>query len=114
MSYFNHAFQKLFVGTSGFYTGVGAKTTDLGKGDFTFVNPNTWLVADVDGPTTEKCPLVLVAGSIHSNDKIGPFHGGYAETVKSKTINPKYISRFYRVDPCDPQNAQVTVGLNAW
>ena len=113
MSYFNHAFQKLFVGTSGFYTGVGAKTTDLGKGDFTFVNPNTWLVADVDGPTTEKCPLVLVAGSIHSNDKIGPFHGGYAETVKSKTINPKYISRFYRVDPCDPQNAQVTVGLNA-
>jgi hypothetical protein len=27
-------------------------------------------------------------------------------------INPKYVSRFYRVDPCDPQAAQITVGAN--
>jgi len=114
MAYFNHAFNKVFVGTSGFYTGVGAKTTDLAKGDFTFVNPETWLVADVDGPTDEKCPLVLVAGSIYQNDKIGPFHGGYKETDKSKIINPKYISRFYRVDPCTPQNQTISIGTTPW
>jgi hypothetical protein len=114
MAYFNHAFNKVFVGTSGFYTGVGAKTTDLAKGDFTFVNPETWLVADVDGPTTEKCPLVLVAGAIYQNDKIGPFHGGYKETEKSKIINPKYVTRFYRVDPCTPQNQTLSVGVTPW
>lgn len=112
MAYFNHAFQKTFVGTSGFYTGVGAPTTALTTGDYTFVDPTSWTVVDVDGATTVKCPLVLVSGSIHPNDKIGPYHGGYAETVKSKTINPKYVSAFYRVDPCDPQQAQLTVGLN--
>lgn len=117
MSYFNHAFSKTFVATDGFYKTAGAYYNGI-NGDigntfkFTFVDPNTWVVPDVDGATTVACPLVLVSSSIHPNDKIGPFHGGYSETVKSKTINPKYITRFYRVDPCDPQNAQITVGLN--
>jgi hypothetical protein len=116
MSYFNHAFTKTFVATDGFYKTAGAYYSGLNGNigevfRFTFVDQN-WLVPDVDGATIVACPLTLVSSSIHPNDKIGPFHGGYSETVKSKTINPKYISRFYRVDPCDPQNAQVTVGLN--
>ena len=111
MAYFNHAFNKVFVGTSGFYTGVGAPITALAKGDFTFVDPESWVVVDVDGATTVKCPLVLAAGSIYQNDKIGPFHGGYKETVKSKIINPKYVTSFYRVDPCPLQQATVSVGL---
>ncbi|NDC94814.1 hypothetical protein EB118_05820 [bacterium] len=117
MSYFNHAFQKTFVATDGFYKTAGAYYNGINGNigtdfKFTFVDPNTWLVPDVDGATTVACPLVLVSSSIHPNDKIGPFHGGYSETVKSKTINPKYISRFYRVDPCVPQQAQITIGLN--
>jgi len=115
MSYFNHAFQKAFVGTDGFTAlggGVlGTAGNILSTGQFAFVDPKTWTVK----PTTfsgEACPLVLAAGSLYQNDKIGPFHGGYQESNKSKTINPKYISRFYRVDSCDPQNAQVTVGVN--
>ena len=111
MAYFNHAFNKVFVGTSGFYTGVGAPITALAKGDFTFVDPESWDVVDVDGATTVKCPLVLAAGSIYQNDKIGPFHGGYKETAKSKIINPKYVTSFYRVDPCPLQQATVSVGL---
>ena len=110
MAYFNHAFNKVFVGTSGFYTGVGAPITALTKGDFTFVDPESWVVVDVDGATTVKCPLVLAAGSIYQNDKIGPFHGGYKETAKSKIINPKYVTSFYRVDPCPLQQATVSVG----
>jgi len=115
MSYFNHAFQKAFVGTEGFTAlggGVlGTAGNILATGQFAFVDPNTWTVR----PTTfsgEACPLVLAAGSLYQNDKIGKFHGGYQESNKSKTINPKYISRFYRVDSCNPQNAQVTVGVN--
>jgi hypothetical protein len=112
MAYFNHAFQKLFVGTDGFQTAAGNSTTDIGFGQFTFVNPKTWTTPDLIPATTVKCPLVLVSGSIHPNDKIGKYHGGYAETVKSKTINPKYVSAFYRVDDCPAQQAQVSVGAN--
>jgi hypothetical protein len=112
MAYFNHAFQKMFVGTDGFQTAPGESTTSLGLGEFTFVDPKTWLTPDLIPATTVKCPLVLVSGSIHPNDKIGPYHGGYSETVKSKTINPKYVSSFYRVDDCPAQQAQLTVGAN--
>jgi len=100
----------MFVGTNGFQTAPGASTTSLSLGEYTFVDPKTWVTPDLIPATTVKCPLVLVSGSIHPNDKIGPYHGGYSETVKSKTINPKYVSAFYRVDPCDAQQAQVTVG----
>jgi hypothetical protein len=113
MSYFNHAFQKAFLGTGGFISTVDTTSHALTKGQFAFVDPKTWKVpTDVDDASALKCPLVLVAGSLYQNDKIGPFHGGYKESSKSKLINPKYVTRFYRVDPCTPQNAQITIGLN--
>lgn len=115
MAYFNHAFQKAFVGTAGFTAldgGVlGSPDNVLTTGQFAFVDPKTWVVQATTPPTTG-CPLVLAAGSLYQNDKIGPFHGGYQESNKSKVINPKYVSRFYRVDNCPPQNAQITVGVN--
>jgi len=110
MAYFNHAFNKTFVGTAGFVQG-GEATNELTLGQFGFYNPKTWQQYDDEAPNN-CCPLVLVAGSIHPNDKIGPFHGGYSESVKSKTINPKYVHRFYKVLPCLPQQAQITVGAN--
>jgi hypothetical protein len=114
MSYFNHAFNKTFVGTNGFVSSAGTKTSQLGIGQFALVDPKTWEVpSDVDTGSALKCPLVLVAGSIHSNDKIGPFAGGYSESVKSKTINPKYVSAFYKVNPCPLQQMQISVGSNS-
>jgi len=109
MAYFNHAFQKTFVGTNGFVTG-GQGTQDLGIGEFGFYNPKTW--EQFTSAPSGCCPAVLVSGSIHPNDKIGKYHGGYSESVKSKTINPKYVHRFYKVNPCLPQQAQITVGAN--
>jgi hypothetical protein len=109
MSYFNHAFNKTFVGTAGFLT-TGEATNELTLGQFGFYDPKTW--KQFTGAPAGCCPAVLVAGSIHPNDKIGKFHGGYAESVKSKTINPKYVHRFYKVLPCTPQQAQITVGAN--
>jgi hypothetical protein len=121
MAYFNHAFRKTFIGTEGFnpnnLTGkLGTPGNILEGGQFAFVNAKTWnLVPNGSGPALfaagpSCCPLVLVAGSIYQNDKIGPFHGGYKESNKSKEINPKYVSRFYRVDPCLPQNNIIHIG----
>jgi hypothetical protein len=100
---------------SGFFSSMSQPT-----GGFTFVDPNTLQTPIIDNATIAshglKCPLVLASGSVHGQwtagkDKVGPFHGGYSESIKSKTINPKYVSNFYRVDSCPAQQAQVTVGL---
>ena len=65
--------------------------------------------------TPSDCCNVYLAGSaIYDNDKIGPLAGGYQETNKSKLINPKYVSRFYSVAPCSPQNNVIHVGSTYW
>jgi len=113
MSYFNHAFQKTFVGTNGFTDlslgKLGTPGNILEGGYFAFVNAKTWQLQQTNG-NYPSCNLVLAAGSIYQHDKIGPFAGGYKESNKSKEINPKYVSQFYRVDPCDPSNAVLNIG----
>lgn len=123
MAYFNHAFQKTFVGvnaanpgTQGF-TGLnggvlGTTGNILATGQYAFVNPKTWTVyptASGSAPTG-CCPVILAAGSLYQNDKIGPFAGGYKESNKSKEINPKYVSRFYFSPACSAQNNVIHVG----
>jgi hypothetical protein len=121
MAYFNHAFQKVFVGTTlngggGFVNTLSGKLgtpgNTLSGGEFAFVDAKTWTLQTTAPEGC--CPLVLAAGSIYQRDKIGPFHGGYLETNKSKVINPKYVSKFYRVDPCLPQNEVVHLGNTAY
>lgn len=122
MSYFNHAFRKTFVGTVGGFnpnelTGkLGTPGNTLPGGTFAFVNARTWdiLPTTYDSETMGCCNLVLAAGSLYQFDKIGPFHGGYRESNKSKEINPKYVNRFYRVDPCLPQNNVIHIGNTAY
>lgn len=131
MAYFNHAFNKVFLGTGttraagqasptnphstgGFITTADTTSetiSTLGPGYFAFVDPDNYQVQTLsDLATRPCCPLVLVSSSILSKDKIGPYHGGYLETNKSKKINPKYIHRVYRVNPCVPKQAVVSVG----
>ena len=111
MAYFNHAFQKAFVGTQGFTDLAGGQLGTPGNilatGDFAFVDPKTWDL--VSAAPTGCCPLILASGSLYSKDKIGS-HGGYQESNKSKVINPKYINRFYRVDPNQAQQNVINIG----
>jgi hypothetical protein len=87
------------------YTGVGQ------NGYFAFVDPTSWTTINPTvTPATTCCPLYLVSTSVLTNDKIGPFHGGYRETNKSKLINPKYIQNAYKVTSCVPKQAVVSVG----
>ena len=64
----------------------------------------------VPSTASECCPLYLAGSAIYCKDKISPFLGGYQETNKSKVVNPRYVSRFYDVDPCTPSNNVVHVG----
>ena len=143
MSYFNHAFQKAFLATGvtktsfavtnadgttistdtdgGYVTTVGVPTYGLNQlkadaasttanGYVGIFNPKTNLTI-----TPSDCCNVYLAGSaIYANDKIGPLAGGYQETNKSKMINPKYVSRYYSVAPCAPQNNVIHVGATYW
>ncbi|MEX0596169.1 MAG: hypothetical protein WD512_06675, partial [Candidatus Paceibacterota bacterium] len=70
-------------------------------------NPKTHV--SVINPT-ECCSLYVAGSAIQANDKIGPFHGGYTETNKSKVINPKYVSRLYYQKACEGSNEVVHVG----
>ena len=132
MAYFNHAFSKRFLGTGatrtalstgapitalnpastgGMITTVGTTTATLSTltpGYFGFFDPKTY--ACVGTVASVCCPLLLASSALQSNDKIGPFHGGYKETNKSKVVNPKYIQAAYRVDDCVPKQAIVSVG----
>jgi len=62
----------------------------------------------------DKTPFYLVQGSYYKtsgySDKIGS-HGGYQESVKSKMINPKYISRILWVQSKLPVQQVVQIPL---
>lgn len=133
--YFNHAYQKTLINTgagsvtlpanlANFYTTAGTSidvppgrvavlaslnTTSIGgPAANTIINTS----AAFGTTTLQQLPMIYLAqGSINTVDKLGPFAGGYKESVKTKGINPKYVNRFFRVDPSCPQAEVRTVCL---
>jgi hypothetical protein len=96
---------------SGFIVGAGTATSALTYGQLALVSATTnTSLALSSGTSYTGSPLVYLAqGSYHSVDKIGPYHGGYKETVKSKGINPKYVSAFYVTQPTSPVNEVMNI-----
>ena len=100
-------------------------TSALKAGELGIYNQNfSWIDYTA---AADKTPFYIVQGSYYKtsgySDKIGS-HGGYQESVKSKMINPKYISRIFWVQAKAPQQQVVqifstptasglNVGLNA-
>jgi len=137
--YFNHAYQKTLIntgsgsnpgGVANFFTTAGAATTAITAGRVAVVASltvpsqftantviDTTVAFAIGAPgatpiTIQKLPMIYLAqGSINTVDKLGPFAGGYQESVKTKGINPKYVSRFFRVDPSCPLNEIANVCL---
>jgi len=91
----------------------GTATTATTDGYIGWFDPKTNLSLGL-GSSSACCNAYLAGSAIYSNDKIGPLTGGYQETNKSKMVNPKYVSRFYSVDPCAPQNNVIHVGSTYW
>lgn len=134
MAYFNHAFTKIFLGTQtsavnpninlvdGFIitpgiptvalaNTVGLPNTIYGPGSYGFFDPTTWTSVDAGFFSSNGCcPLILASASLLARDKVGPFHGGYQESNKSKMINPKYLQKVYKVETCVPQQSIISIG----
>jgi hypothetical protein len=118
MAYFPHAFQKMLLATHATpFRGNAADATanrttlDILAGQLAIINAKNNKILDLAAAASYTAtPLVYLAqGSTHPTDKIGSFHGGYQETVKSKGINPKYVSAFYVAMPSSPVANKVAV-----
>lgn len=131
--YFNHAFRQTHVGTkvggSPVFPGISSfsgfikdgltvpikssdlkdRTIGLGPGTFGFFDEN-FNGIDATAPTPSCCPLYLASASIFQKDKIGQFHGGYLESVKTKLINPKHVSKVWYAPACDATADVVHIG----
>jgi hypothetical protein len=97
--YFNHAFRKSFlpIPVQGAIALDAATTTSaLQAGEISVFDSTSW--ANVSGAPSIK-PFVLVQGSYFNSDVIGGnrFLGGYKESIKSKAINPRYITRVIKI-----------------
>lgn len=109
--YFPHAFRKSFLPATagGAVTAASTGTTaSLTAGQIGFFDAKTYAVST----TGTSAPFIIAQGSYFTSDKIGPVHGGYKESVKSKVINPKYISRLITVAGKSAQNQKVTVTIS--
>lgn len=111
--YFNHAFKKVFV--AGVDTGaIDLKTTGttaaLAAGEIGLFDAKTYSAISAGAGDGVNQPFILAQGSYRSSDKIGPFHGGYKESIKSKVINPKYVSRIFKVSAVAPLQHVIELG----
>ena len=105
--YFPNAFRKSFLPVSTTLASSGS-TAALTAGQIGFFDAKTFQVV-----SAQAAPFIIAQGSYFTSDKIGPVHGGYKESVKSKVINPKYISRLIKVTSDVAQNQIIKVEANA-
>lgn len=104
MAYFSHAYQKIMIGNS-LKTTVGS-LSDLTAGQLGVVGMDHQIIkiSDVTTASYATHPMVYLAqGSFHTVDEVG-MHSGYLRPVKSKGINPKYVSKVWVSDAKDAQN----------
>jgi hypothetical protein len=102
--YFNHAFRKTFLisETAGVINkATTGSTTALTAGEIGLFDAQTY--AAFSGTNSGK-PFIIAQGSYFTSDKITPYLGGYQESVKSKVINPKYITRVFTACSAAPEN----------
>lgn len=110
--YFPHAFKKSFLPASMTLASSGS-TQNLTAGQvgfFAATSATNSSLAIVSSSTTK--PFYFVQGSYFSNDKIGA-NGGYKESIKSKMINPKFISRVIKISAKSAAQHVIKVTANA-
>jgi hypothetical protein len=105
--YFPHAFRKSFLPASTTLKSSGG-TDSLTAGQIGFFDAKTFQVV-----SAQAAPFILAEGSRFASDKIGPVHGGYQESKKSKAINPKYVSRLIKVSAKAAKNHIMKVEASA-
>ena len=113
MSYFNHAYRKSMLAAS--VAAKNAATSAFTAGMVGLVDASTYLALD---PAAVVVPantdVLLVQGNYNTVDTIGgnKLHGGYSESIKSKIIKPKFITKVWTQDcteACTTGDVTVTV-----
>jgi hypothetical protein len=111
--YFSHAFKMSLLGTSPFSPSTATATSALTAGQIGLYNSSYAAVTYAAAATTQ--PFYIVQGSYYKSsgysDTIGS-HGGYQESVKSKLINPKYISRIFWIGAKAPVQQVVQIPVS--
>ena len=117
MAYFNHAFIKTFV-VSSVDTAGGTASSALTAGQLALVGGKDFQSVALPGGggaiALDAGELgYIVQGSFYSKDTIGnnPGHGGYKESVKSKGINPKYITKLWKTNCITASQATASLSL---
>jgi hypothetical protein len=117
MAYFNNAFNKTFIADSTLQT-AGTATSALTAGQLALVDGSDFESVALAGggavpAITAGALAYVVQGSFYSKDTIGnnPGHGGYKESVKSKGINPRYITRLWRTNCLTATQATASLSL---
>jgi hypothetical protein len=98
--YFPNAFRKVFVADENGGTlnlASTGSTQNLTPGQIGLFDSKTYAVITAAGAAGTNQKFIIAQGSYRTKDKLGDFHGGYTESTKSKEINPKYVSRFFKV-----------------
>lgn len=112
MAYFPHAYRKMFLASTVDLAG-GTSSENLAKGEVALLGKDYISIQQGQGNIAANGLYTLAQGSLHSVDKIGPHHGGYQESVKSKGINPKFISKIWEVEPANATAAVATIASAA-
>ena len=60
------------------------------------------------------CQVLFAGGAPYANDRVGPFHGGYQESIKTKGIQPKYVTKSFIQDANEAQQAILHIGTTQW
>ncbi|MFO0448998.1 MAG: hypothetical protein ACK52I_10135 [Pseudomonadota bacterium] len=111
--YFNHAFRKSFLPyVTGGAVSLVSSATDGTASLYSTITPGLIGAFTPDGTALQAAstkPFIIAQGSYYQKDKIGPFHGGYTESVKSKVINPRYITRVIKYNSALPVNEKQQV-----
>jgi len=110
MAYFPHAYRKVFIARDVDVQG-GVTSDALATGQVSVLDKTFTSVAP--GAIATNGLYILAQGSLHSVDKIGPHHGGYQESVKSKGINPKFISKIWTKDAAAATNSTAIIASAA-
>lgn len=108
--YFPHSFRKSFLVSSGTLASSGT-TSALTAGQIGMFAPTSATNSTLAIVAASVSPFYVIQGSYFAADKIGT-HGGYKESIKSKLVNPKYISRVIKVSGKSAVNQVVKVSAN--
>tara|TARA_R110000751_G_scaffold237355_1_gene338409 strand:- start:25 stop:1464 length:1440 start_codon:yes stop_codon:yes gene_type:complete len=120
MAYFNNAFRKTIVLSSyedpvpALPGPITALSSELTKGQVSLYDAKQWTPMNVDPATATGCQFIIAGGAPYTNDRIGPFHGGYTESVKSKGINPKYVSKVWSSESNVAQPFVLNIGTTVY